>query len=157
MRCDMVARKTHGHCKGGKSTPEYMTWGRMKHRCYNPNNSGYRNYGGRGIKVCKRWENFEMFLSDMGPKPSKKHSIDRIDNDKGYSPSNCRWATKLQQARNKRDRLTVDGETKTRRQWMKRFGIPQATYYGRIKRNWTVIDALKTPSRAYTKAEKGRE
>lgn len=84
--------------------PEYTVWIGIKQRCYNPKASGYSYYGERGIRVCERWLNsFDDFYFDMGPKPSPKHSIDRIDVNGNYEPSNCKWATPNEQARNKRD------------------------------------------------------
>ena len=83
-------------------TPEYVSWGEMKQRCYNKSNKDFKNYGGRGICVCDEWRNsYPTFLEDMGRRPSSKHSIDRIDNNDYYKPSNCRWATITEQNRNK--------------------------------------------------------
>lgn len=106
-RCYHPAK--HGYAAGGKVASENSIWSHIKARCYNSNNPAYKNYGGRGIKVCDRWLNsFENFIADMGNRPTKKHSIDRIDNDKGYSPDNCRWATDIQQNRNTRKNRWIE-------------------------------------------------
>lgn len=86
------------------NTPEHRVWRGMQERCYNARRQDWPDYGGRGITVCDRWrDSFETFLADMGPRPSPKHSVDRIDNAKGYEPGNCRWATATEQARNRRN------------------------------------------------------
>lgn len=90
------------HRHGLSGTPEYRTWAQMMTRCRNPNSTRYENWGGRGITVCERWERPENFIADMGPKPSPQHSIHRIDNNRGYEPNNCIWATAEDQAKNRR-------------------------------------------------------
>lgn len=95
----------HGHTNGGKFSPTYHSWVAMMCRCYNPNMSHYHVYGGRGIRVCRKWHKFEGFLADMGTRP-KGTSLDRRDGDKGYNKSNCRWATSQMQHRNRRTPTT---------------------------------------------------
>lgn len=87
---------------GRSRMPEYFAWKNVIYRCTNPSSSVYKYYGGRGIAVCDRWKDFDNFLADVGPRPSVKHSIDRIDNDGNYEPGNVRWATKKVQMNNKR-------------------------------------------------------
>jgi hypothetical protein len=93
--------------RGRSKAAEYSSWCSMRARCRNPNNAGWRNYGGRGIDVCDRWiESFQTFFEDMGPRPAGT-SLDRIDNDGDYEPGNCRWATRRQQALNRRNTIAV--------------------------------------------------
>lgn len=106
----------------------------MKARCLNPNNSGFHNYGGRGITVCKRWYKFENFYADMGPRPAGRWTIERIKNSKGYSPTNCRWATYTEQLNNRRNnhRITAFGKTQTLTQWAREFSMRVGRLRGRI-------------------------
>jgi hypothetical protein len=115
---------THGCDRVGKATPEYITWGSMISRCTNPRKKDYPNYLGRGIEVCERWHSFENFLADMGYKPSPEHTLDRIDNNGNYEPSNCRWATRKEQNRNSRWNryLIFDGISKCIAEWAEILG-----------------------------------
>jgi hypothetical protein len=129
---------THGHTTGGEHSSEYISWKHMLDRCRNPNNKRYADYGGRDLTVCERWGSFESFLADMGPKPSPDHEIERRDNDKGYSPENCYWATAIEQANNKRNnrRYTIGDRTQTLTQWAREYSISEKKLRNRIERGW---------------------
>lgn len=139
--------KRHGHTSGGKKTPEFNSWTCMKSRCFNPKFPFYEDYGGRGITVCERWMVFENFFADMGPRPSLKHTLDRIDNNGHYEPDNCRWATKSEQNCNRKNAVVLEfrGERLNLEIWAKRVGIKVDTIAGRLKRGWPVDEALTVP------------
>jgi len=120
--------------------PEYRVWGDMRSRCANPRTNHWKNYGGRGITVCERWCRFENFYADMGPRPSAAHTIERKDNDKGYEPDNCKWATRTTQVRNRRNtvRLTAHGKTLPLIEWARLLGIRYKTLYARYKHGWSI-------------------
>ena len=132
---------------GLSSLPEYRTWKRMRTRCPNPNIEEFDYYGGRGIEVCPEWEDFEAFYRDVGPRPSAKHTIDRINTNGNYEPGNCRWATRKRQARNTRRNLnlTLHGETHTIAGWSEIVGIKQHALAARVRRGWSVDRVLTTP------------
>lgn len=132
---------------GRTNTPEWDAWRGMLQRCTNPNAQAYHNYGARGITVCKRWQKFENFLADMGPRPAGL-TLERIKNNKGYSPSNCVWATPTQQNRNTRTSrwLTANGERKLLVDWARSLGTTSAVLWLRIERyGWSEQDACTTP------------
>lgn len=139
----------HGHCTRTGHSGEYSSWSKMRRRCNEPSNNRYKDYGARGIKVCERWSSFEVFLSDMGPKPSPLHSLDRIDTNGNYDPSNCRWATSKQQNNNRRDNVVLDvnGKRQTMTQWANETGIKVGTIWYRIKAGWSPSEAILTPGR----------
>jgi hypothetical protein len=132
-------RTKHGMYKSS----EYRIWQLMKERCHTPQNPAYPRYGGRGIHVCRRWRNsFENFYADMGPRP-KESQLDRIDNNEGYSKSNCRWADHVTQQSNRRDNriISFQGKTQTMAAWGDQIGISRATMYRRLQR-WPLERAL---------------
>lgn len=144
----------HGLCY----SVEYHAHENMLVRCYNHSHKAYPRYGGRGIRVCDSWKNsFEAFYSDMGPRPSDGHSLDRIDNDKDYtcgkchdciengSPANCRWATRKEQTRNRRSNRIIEyqGESKTVAEWAEIFGISYECFKQRLNRGWSFERATK--------------
>lgn len=145
----------HGHAANGK-TDEYKIYLGLLRRCYNNNSTVFKHYGGRGITVCDRWmEGFQNFLDDMGERPSINHSIDRIDNNNGYSKENCKWATPTEQARNKSSNrlLTHNGETFCISEWSEILGIQADTITARLNRSgWTIEKALTTPVKRTAKA-----
>ncbi len=140
----------HGCYRGDKATKTYRAWHGMKQRCLNQFDKSYKNYGGRCITICERWRNsFENFLADMGESPMGA-SIDRIDNDKGYCPENCRWATTKQQANNRRSNVVIafEGRTQTLMQWSEELGIKHSTLKMRLRRGWSVEEIFSIqPSR----------
>jgi len=146
----------HGESAYGdrKSTPEYNSWASMVQRCCNPAEAAYDRYGGRGITVCDRWRHgedgltaYECFLSDMGRRPSAKHSLDRKENSRGYSKDNCRWATRKEQSRNRRGLHMVEygGVTMPLSQACEDAGLRYGMVKRRIYRGWSAHDALTTP------------
>lgn len=140
---------THG--RGNTENPEYACWSNMRQRCLTPGATNYKDYGGRGIKVCERWKNsFENFISDMGMPPTPKHQIERRDNNGNYEPSNCYWATRKEQANNQRSNviLTLNGESKTVAQWADKAGLVYKTFYQRLfTYGWGLQRALTEPVR----------
>lgn len=139
-------------CKHGLSyIPEYRCWQTMRLRCHEPSNPAYKDYGARGITVCDRWRDSpENFLADMGPKPSPAHELDRRDNDKGYSPDNCRWVTRSVNDRNRRSNRMIEymGETHALAHWCERFGISGDTAWRRLAAGWTPDETFTIPVRA---------
>ncbi len=153
--CGCVTR-THG--KTG--TQEHAIWRGMRTRCNNPNASAYPKYGARGIRVCERWDSFENFLSDMGARPSKHHSVDRINPDGNYEPSNCRWATTVEQCNNRRATRYIEyrGERLALAVAVRRAGSvihPEAAWV-RIRTGWPVERALETPKLFESPASRSR-
>jgi len=121
---------------GKSDTPEYACWLSMLYRCNVVQSKSYKNYGGRGIKVCDRWkDSFENFLTDMGPRPSDRHSIERKDVNGNYEPDNCEWADIIKQANNKQTSkfIEVHGVRKTVAQWCRLYGLDPATYRHRVQ------------------------
>lgn len=126
---------------------ERRAWCGMRARCRNQNNTSWHNYGGRGISVCERWQTFENFIADLGPRPSPLHSLERVNNDGNYEPGNVVWATRKEQAQNTRQvrRLSFNGETLTISDWARKLGVRVHTICTRLARGWSLERALTTP------------
>lgn len=144
---------SHGQAIGGKLTKEYITWINMRKRCSNKN---LKDYGGRGITVCDRWEeSFLNFYEDMGKAPNEAYSLDRIDNNKGYSVENCRWTDRKTQARNTRKNIKIDylGESLTIGEWSERTGIHPSTIAYRYHNKMSLEDIFYEGKLYYKKTE----
>lgn len=136
--------RIHGHARKGHFSKEYTAWAGAKTRCGSHSCRGFKNYGGRGIAMCDKWkQSFEAFLKDMGLCPNGM-TLDRIDNNKGYQPGNCRWASRKAQNNNKRNnhRICFNGKSMTISEWADSIGIDQRTIWKRIMRGWPMERAL---------------
>lgn len=157
-RCvDYSSSTKHGHARHGKRSLAYVSWQKMRTRCYAITSDSYSRYGGRGITICSRWrKSFEAFLADMGERPSDM-TLDRIDNNDNYEPSNCRWATRSEQQGNKRNTrlLTYKGRTMKLIEWAKQQEIHVNTLCYRLKAGWSTADAIMRPVRKQTTSPQG--
>lgn len=137
--CGCLYRDSRTSCRtthGGSRWPEYRVWKAMRERCEKSYSSGYAMYGAKGIRVCRRWKKFENFIADMGRRPTNANSLERVDGAKGYSPSNCRWATHKDQVRNRSNTIvvTINGVTAPLAQFGERHGLKWQTIYIRYRR-----------------------
>lgn len=139
----------HGSAKRGNQTHEYMIWAAMMRRCYNPKVERYQYYGGRGIKVCEHWHTFENFLTDMGSRPSTKHTIGRKDNNVGYEPTNCNWETTEEQMNNRSNNVYIqhNDQRLTIAQWARKLNVPYWKIQRQKKNGVSDSDIIQT----YTK------
>lgn len=160
--CGCIRREnltTHGVAsrKGGKRRTTYRVWQNMMDRCYTTDHEAYPRYGGRGIAVCQRWHEVRNFIADMEPSYSRGLTLERSDNDGGYSPANCRWATRSEQTRNRRTTvfLTYVGQTKSLGEWAELLGLPYRLVHQRLNAGWTVERALSQRARKYHEGESG--
>lgn len=148
-----TCKEKKSHPRGyinGRQTPEYQAWANMIRRCYSKQHPSYPNYGGRGISVCPEWRaSYAAFYASVGARPSPNHSLDRIDNEDGYKPSNCKWSTLQEQSRNKRTTVFVcsDGKVMTLAEWAEHLGLPYNVVRLRWLREWPVERILGTPIR----------
>jgi hypothetical protein len=145
----------HGHTVGGNLSPTYNSWSSMMGRCYLPKTRCYEDYGGSGIKVEKRWHEFKNFLEDMGERP-EGYVLDRIDNKIGYCMSNCRWLSRLESARNKRNLIYImhNGKRKCLAELCVDLNLNYKTIYKRIKKyGWPVDRAISTKVRAWIRKQ----
>jgi hypothetical protein len=133
---------------GKTSTPEYRVWRGIRGRCLNPKHKQFKDYGGRGITICERWSDFRNFLSDMGSRPSRHHSVHRKDNNGPYDRGNCEWATPKIQARRRRNNrvLYYNGKLLTVAEWAERIGVPPSRILRRLGRGMSIGRALSKPS-----------
>jgi len=142
----LVGDRNRSRTKHGKTkTIEYGSWDQLRSRCLSTKNSNYSNYGGRGISICERWDDFSNFLEDMGLKPSPEYTLDRIDNNGNYEPGNCRWATKIENANNKRNNrvIRIGSHIKNFIEWCRFYKISRSTVKTRLKAGWPEKEAFQ--------------
>lgn len=143
----MSGKATHGLSR----TPEYRAWQQIRLRCMDPKHAAYPSYGGRGITLAAEWvDDPAAFVAHVGARPSPKHEIDRVDNERGYEPGNLRWATRSENDRNRRSNRLIEyrGETLPVVTWCERLGLSTTVAYKRLELGWTVERTLETPTRA---------
>lgn len=145
LHSDEVRTRLTTH--GLTHSTEFNSWRGMIERCTSPVCGRFKDYGGRGIQVCERWLSFQAFITDMGMKPTPKHTIERENNEGNYEPGNCIWATRAVQSLNRRANrvLELNGQSKCLKQWAAEYGMDYYTIHSRIKRGWSVADAITTP------------
>lgn len=142
------SRISHGETRNGEVPRDYMVWQGMIARCENPKGNRWKSYGGKGVKVCERWRHsFPAFIEDMGPRPTPRHTIDRIDSSGNYEKSNCKWSTPKEQARHfaKNRMITAFGEIHCVAEWAELKSLPYAGFRARILRGWDAEEAMTTP------------
>ena len=129
---------------GMKGKPEYRAWDGIINRCTNPNDPRYKDYGARGIAVNEKWKDFKEFFKDVGLRPSPKHSIERVDNNKGYTPGNVIWGTVNQQANNRRNNILIEynGVMLTIAETARKYNVDYQLLRSRLKRGWSIVDAI---------------
>lgn len=144
---EKLVQKVKRH--GLSRSAEFFIWAGMKNRCENPKYSGFHRYGGRGITVCERWQRFENFYADMGPRPSPFHSVGRLMNDEGYNPKNCEWQTKAEQSKNTSRNKYVEatGKLMCLADWSRTTGVHISTICNRLKRGWSPEKAVLTKTK----------
>jgi hypothetical protein len=140
---EMLRERNTTHGLSRQYPREYVAWKCMRARCRNPTDSDYADYGGRGIKIVPRWNSFALFMADMGPCPEGL-TLDRLDVNQGYSPGNCRWATAIEQANNKRNnhRLVIDGDERTLQEWARHFGMDHSKVQYRLRQGWPLTEVF---------------
>jgi hypothetical protein len=142
---------THGESDScsWRASAEYRTWVKMHGRCRHKTDKRYEQYGGRGIRVCERWATYEAFLADVGRRPSAKHSLDRINVNGHYEPGNVRWATQIEQQRNRTNNrhITFRGRTQTLSAWVEELELVRTRVWARLSMGWDVERAFTAPHR----------
>lgn len=152
-RAVSAAKVRHGHAMKGRKSPEYLTWASIIRRCTNPRQAAFADYGARGVTVSPTWRGpggFERFLAELGPKPTPRHTIDRIDNSRGYEPGNCRWVTHQEQQHNRGSNHWIEaaGERLLLVDWARRLGCGTSVITNRIGMyGWSPERAVTTPVR----------